>query len=106
MTDTFRPLAVSINGIEDLGEKFISNFLGNTSESNFLDTPDSSIFFEAQALNGTVDENSTMTFPMRSRSNSEQVFVPGSFLQGLMNTSNTSGVVPNVTVSGICTFYC
>ena len=105
MTDTFRPLAVSINGLEDLGEKFISNFLGNTTESNFLDAPESSIFFEAQALNGTVDENSTMTFPMANRSKSEQVFVPGSFLQGLMNTSNTSGVVPNVTVSEIYILY-
>ena len=105
MKDTFRPLAVSINGLEDLGEKFISNFLENTNESNYLDTPESSIFFEAHTLNGTVDENSTMTFPMANRSKSEQVSVPGSFLQGLMNTSNSSGVVPNITVSEICILY-
>ena len=88
-----------------MGRKIISSILNNANESNVIDDPESSIFFEAQALNGTTDENSTMMFPMTSRNtnSSEQVSVPGSFLQGLMNTSNTSGVVPNVTVSGIRT---
>ena len=89
-----------------MGRKIISNILNNANESNVIDDPASSIFFEAQALNGTADENSTMTFPMTNRStgSSEQVFVPGRFFQELMNTSNTSGVVPNVTVSEIGIF--
>ncbi|KAI6660982.1 Phosphatidylinositol phosphatase PTPRQ-like [Oopsacas minuta] len=99
VTNTYRALAISVNGIEDLGIKFIENL--NTTEPSVIDDPESSIFFEAQELNETVYDNSTMTFPMTNRTtnSSEQVSVPGSLLQALMNSSNNSGIAPRITIS-------